>query len=206
MNAARVIDPAQAPFWNALGGRPLEAADVEPYGVEFVSEPERLREVERIYPCPTAFDAGYGIFGAAVSLVCVDDATGRAVAYAPPVTVLRATLNRQAEVLRGLKESLEQIALLGDDPGADAPVARESMAHIAGQAVAVFHPPPDSRPPRNRPPGFERERRQRGLCPICGERIRLVGNTTDGRLIGSCMDAFTGRQWRQLGPRIAVKS
>ena len=30
------------------------------------------------------------------------------------------------------------------------------------------------------------------LCPICGERIELDGKTTDGRLIGSCGDAFPG--------------
>lgn len=40
------------------------------------------------------------------------------------------------------------------------------------------------------------ERRQRGLCPICGERIRLTGDTSDGRFIGSCGDAFTRKQWR----------
>lgn len=33
------------------------------------------------------------------------------------------------------------------------------------------------------------------LCPICGERISLTGRTTDGRLIGSCGDAFTREQW-----------
>lgn len=27
-------------------------------------------------------------------------------------------------------------------------------------------------------------------CPICGERITVTGRTTDGRLIGSCGDAF----------------
>jgi hypothetical protein len=45
------------------------------------------------------------------------------------------------------------------------------------------------------------ERRRQALCPVCGERIRLVGNTTDGRYIGSCGDAFSARQWRTLGPR-----
>lgn len=34
-----------------------------------------------------------------------------------------------------------------------------------------------------------------GLCPICGAAIRLIGETTDGRLIGSCRDAFTEEQW-----------
>lgn len=35
-----------------------------------------------------------------------------------------------------------------------------------------------------------------GLCPICGERIRLTGqHTSNGRLIGTCGDAFTLRQW-----------
>ncbi len=33
------------------------------------------------------------------------------------------------------------------------------------------------------------------LCPICGEIVELTGETTDGRLIGSCGDAFTNHQW-----------
>ena len=36
-----------------------------------------------------------------------------------------------------------------------------------------------------------------GLCPACGERIQVIGNkvTDDGRLIGSCGDAFTIEAW-----------
>ena len=34
-----------------------------------------------------------------------------------------------------------------------------------------------------------------GLCPICGEEITLTGRTTNGRLTGSCQDAFTLAQW-----------
>jgi hypothetical protein len=33
------------------------------------------------------------------------------------------------------------------------------------------------------------------LCPICGKKITLKGSTLDGRLIGSCGDAFTVIQW-----------
>ena len=33
------------------------------------------------------------------------------------------------------------------------------------------------------------------LCPICREEITLTGKTSDGRLIGSCKDAFTIEQW-----------
>ncbi len=32
----------------------------------------------------------------------------------------------------------------------------------------------------------------RGLCPVCGETADIIGETTDGRLIGSCKDAFKG--------------
>ena len=33
-------------------------------------------------------------------------------------------------------------------------------------------------------------------CPICGENITLLDKvTTNGRLIGSCGDAFTKEQW-----------
>lgn len=34
-----------------------------------------------------------------------------------------------------------------------------------------------------------------GLCPICGEKIKIIGETKDGRFIGSCNDAFTADQW-----------
>lgn len=34
-----------------------------------------------------------------------------------------------------------------------------------------------------------------GLCPVCGERITVSGETTDGRLIGTCGDAFTRKRW-----------
>ncbi len=33
------------------------------------------------------------------------------------------------------------------------------------------------------------------LCPICGEKIRIAGEIKDGRLVGSCKDAFTIDQW-----------
>lgn len=36
---------------------------------------------------------------------------------------------------------------------------------------------------------------QTDLCPICGEAITITGKTTDGRLIGSCRDAFTAEKW-----------
>jgi hypothetical protein len=38
---------------------------------------------------------------------------------------------------------------------------------------------------------------ERRSCPICGERITITGTTTDGRLIGSCKDAFTRQQWEK---------
>jgi len=35
-----------------------------------------------------------------------------------------------------------------------------------------------------------------GLCPICGEDVSLTGRvTTNGRLIATCGDAFTVKQW-----------
>ena len=33
------------------------------------------------------------------------------------------------------------------------------------------------------------------LCPVCGESVKLTGHTKDGRLIGSCGDAFTQVRW-----------
>ena len=33
------------------------------------------------------------------------------------------------------------------------------------------------------------------LCPVCGSEVCIVGRTEDGRLIGSCGDAFTVAQW-----------
>lgn len=35
-----------------------------------------------------------------------------------------------------------------------------------------------------------------GLCPICGEDVSLTGRiTANGRLIATCGDAFTAKQW-----------
>lgn len=65
---------------------------------------------------------------------------------------------------------------------------------------AVAYAPPELRD-RRATMTQAKERRQRGLCPVCGARIRLVTNTTDGRYVGSCGDAFTLMQWRALGPR-----
>lgn len=37
-----------------------------------------------------------------------------------------------------------------------------------------------------------------GICPVCGERIKIsTDRTTDGRLIGSCEDAFTVEKWEE---------
>jgi hypothetical protein len=35
------------------------------------------------------------------------------------------------------------------------------------------------------------------LCPVCGERVHLIGETADSRLIGSCRDAFTRVKWEE---------
>ena len=78
------IDPMQAQFWASIGGRPLTAVDTEPYGVEFVTDPERLTNLCRRYPCPTAIDVGHGVFGIRAGRLFIDDDTGRAIAYAPP--------------------------------------------------------------------------------------------------------------------------
>jgi hypothetical protein len=44
-----------------------------------------------------------------------------------------------------------------------------------------------------------------GLCPICGEQVSLTGQcTADGRLIGTCQDAFTVAQWN-AGPDSEVE-
>jgi len=39
-----------------------------------------------------------------------------------------------------------------------------------------------------------------GLCPICGEKTLICPGLTDnGRLIGSCFDAFPLDQWLSIG-------
>lgn len=35
------------------------------------------------------------------------------------------------------------------------------------------------------------------LCPVCGQVVHITGRTQDGRLIGSCGDAFTDEQWNE---------
>jgi len=34
-----------------------------------------------------------------------------------------------------------------------------------------------------------------GLCPICGVTVHIIDVTKDGRLVGSCQDAFTVERW-----------
>lgn len=35
----------------------------------------------------------------------------------------------------------------------------------------------------------------KGDCPVCGERVTVIKVLGDFRLLGSCQDAFTERQW-----------
>lgn len=42
-------------------------------------------------------------------------------------------------------------------------------------------------------------KKRKGLCPICGVRVELYGETNDGRLLGACRDAFTIEQWKHRG-------
>ena len=37
---------------------------------------------------------------------------------------------------------------------------------------------------------------EKGLCPICGKMVSIIDETTNDRLIGSCKDAFTLKQWQ----------
>lgn len=37
------------------------------------------------------------------------------------------------------------------------------------------------------------------LCPVCGVEVCIVGETTDGRLVGSCSDAFSVARWNDEG-------
>ena len=37
------------------------------------------------------------------------------------------------------------------------------------------------------------------LCPVCGESVVLTGETMDGRVIGSCGDAFRRSTWEADG-------
>jgi hypothetical protein len=80
------IRPEQTGFWVRLTFHhgPLTPTDTARDGVEFITTPGRLREISRRYPCPTAVDVGHGVFGTPAGLLFVDDADGRAVAYAPP--------------------------------------------------------------------------------------------------------------------------
>lgn len=39
------------------------------------------------------------------------------------------------------------------------------------------------------------EHRVEGPCPVCGEHTKVVGETTDGRIVGACGDAFLRSKW-----------
>ena len=86
------------------------------------------------------------------------------------------------------------------------PTAVDVGAGVFGtQGALLFVDDQDGRAVAYAPPtlraDYRCERRQRGLCPVCGERTSLDGNTTDGRYIATCGDAFTPRQWPTPGPR-----
>jgi len=34
-----------------------------------------------------------------------------------------------------------------------------------------------------------------GTCPVCGEEVNVIDITKDGRLVGSCKDAFSFEKW-----------
>lgn len=37
-----------------------------------------------------------------------------------------------------------------------------------------------------------------GLCPVCGEEVFIVDEARDGRLVGSCGDAFPRSRWQHV--------
>ena len=135
MNSARTIDPTQAAFWDSLGAWPLDTSDVEPYGVEYLTEPTRLREVRRRYPCPTVIDVGHGVFGSVVALFFVDDETGLAIAYAPPHTVLRTALQDRIETICVLRDGLAMIDALASDQWQDATATVQRMHEVAVETL-----------------------------------------------------------------------
>jgi hypothetical protein len=100
MDTNRTNDTDQATFWDTLPGRILEPADLEPYGIEHVDTPERLREIRRRYPRPTAIDAGSGLFGPRGGHAFTDQTTGRVMAYASPVLLLRTVMQDQKAWIR----------------------------------------------------------------------------------------------------------
>jgi hypothetical protein len=59
----------------------------------------------------------------------------------------------------------------------------------------LFDPYPIGAVLERRGDSFSSRIPETGLCPICGEKIKLIGKTVDGRPIGSCQDAFTFKQW-----------
>ena len=134
-DSERRIDPAQAPFWDALGGRPLDAADVVPFGIEYVTDPQRLGEVRRCYPCPTVVDAGFGAFGAPVGLLFIDDDTGRAVAYGAPVVVMRAALEDRAATIGVLRDGLAMIEAIAADQCDDAVATVRRIQDAAAETL-----------------------------------------------------------------------
>lgn len=134
MNQER-IDPRQKGFWECLDARLLEPGEIEPFGVEYVREPKRLRELRREYPCPTAVDAGHGVFCTAVGLVFVDDDTGRAIAYAPPIVVLRTAIDIRAETIRILRDGLVMIDAIACDQWSDASATLRLMHDAATETL-----------------------------------------------------------------------
>lgn len=62
--------------------------------------------------------------------------------------------------------------------------------------TGVFNPLTDIQPAQIKGPKLVAKKpKTSGLCPVCGEKITIIGTTEDGRLVGSCFDAFTTKKW-----------
>lgn len=53
---------------------------------------------------------------------------------------------------------------------------------------------------RERGLAWLKERERTRLCPVCGDKITVTGRTKDGRMIGSCGDAFAPDPARDRKP------
>jgi hypothetical protein len=76
-----------------------------------------------------------GVFGVPVALVFVDDDTGRAMAYAPPVVVIRTAFQDRAATVRTLRDGLAMVDAIASDQWDDAAVTVRRLQEVAVETL-----------------------------------------------------------------------
>jgi hypothetical protein len=117
-----------------------------------------------------------GVFGVPVALVFVDDDTGRAMAYAPPVVVIRTAFQDRAATVRTLRDGLAMVDAIASDQWDDAAVTVRRLQEVAVETL-----------------------RRAGMIGLDGSRRDSAHSTTPRQVAHSWARRATGKPLRASG-------